>query len=518
MDDLIRQAATMARAMWQHRWLGLAAAWLAGALGGGVVLFIPDKYEASARIFVDTQSILKPLMSDLAVQPNIEQQVVMLSRTLISRPNVEKLIAMADLDRGSKAGAGHDELIDNLMKRLEIKSTLRDNLYTIAYRDPDPARARRVVESLVSIFVESSQGDTRKDSESAKKFIDAQIRTYEQKLEEAENRLKEFRMRNVDLDMLDEKGVAGRLADISNQLGQARLELREAENAREALKRQIFGEGIAGRNPWDPTAGVAIPEIDGRIEHMKRNLDMLLQRYTEQHPDVIGARRIIKELEEQKREEVRQLRNAARSNPGLLANNSSISQELKQSLATAEATVASLRARVAEYESRHNRIKESMKSMPQIEAEFAQLNRDYEVHKKNYEALVLRRESATLSEELESAVGVADFRLIDPPRVSPRPVAPNRLLIMPLALLVALVAGVFSSFLASQLRPVFLDGRSLREFTDLPVLGSVSLVSSDSMRSQERTDLKRFLLGVGALFGVFAIGLAVLFVMSGNAV
>ena len=90
MDELLRQAGAILRATWRHRWLGLGVAWLVGVIGAVVVMRVPDKYEASARIFVDTQSILKPLMSGLAIQPNIEQQVMMLSRTLISRPNVEK--------------------------------------------------------------------------------------------------------------------------------------------------------------------------------------------------------------------------------------------------------------------------------------------------------------------------------------------------------------------------------------------------------------------------------------------
>ena len=76
----------------------MLSAWLIGAIAAAVILRIPDKYEASARIFVDTQSILKPLMSGLAIQPNIDQQVMMLSRTLISRPNIEKLIRMSDVD------------------------------------------------------------------------------------------------------------------------------------------------------------------------------------------------------------------------------------------------------------------------------------------------------------------------------------------------------------------------------------------------------------------------------------
>ena len=81
MDDVIRQAGVMLKAAWSYRWVGVAVAWLVGVIGAGVVLRVPDKYEASARIYVDTQSILKPLMAGLAVQPNVEQQVMMLSRT-----------------------------------------------------------------------------------------------------------------------------------------------------------------------------------------------------------------------------------------------------------------------------------------------------------------------------------------------------------------------------------------------------------------------------------------------------
>lgn len=519
MDDVIRQATAVLKAMWKHRWLGLGVAWLAGAIGAVIVARVPDKYEASARIYVDTQSILKPLMSGLAVHPNVEQQIMMLSRTLISRPNIEKLIRMADLDLGNKTKAEQDELIERLTKTLEIKSTSRDNLYTLAYRDSEPAKAKRVVQSLVSIFVESGLGDKRRDSDSAKKFIDDQIRAYEAKLEEAENRLKEFKLRNIEIQTADGKIGTERLGDISTQLAKSRLDLREAENSRDALKRQIVGEdpvllpeGAGG------DAGVSIPEIDGRIEAMKRNLDALLQQFTEQHPDVVGTRRVIKDLEEQKRQEVAARKKAAAANPTVSINNNPVYQQLRVSLAETEANVASLRTRVAEYESRYRQITEKLKNMPQLESEYAQLNRDYDVHKKNYEGLVSRRESASLTGDLESVAGLADFRLIDPPSVSPHPVAPNRFLLIPMALLAALGLGVFSTFVMTQVRPVFMDSRSLRDVTGLPLLGSVSMIASESVVGQERASLRRFIAAVGALVGAYATGLAALFVMAGRGV
>ncbi len=525
MDELLGQLSTIARGVWKHRWPGLLVAWVVGAIGAAVVLWVPDKFEASARIYVDTQSILKPLMSGLAVQPNVEQQVGMLSRTLISRPNVEKLVRMADLDLGEKTKESRDALIEQVTKAIQIKNVGRDNLYTMSYRDSVPDKAKRVVQSMVSIFVESSLGDTRKDSDVAKKFIDEQIKSYVIKLEEAEARLKEFKLRNIETQTADGKDMSVRIGEVTNQLNQARLELKEAENARDAAKKQLDAEksqtgNITTRSLLQESAiSVATPEIDSRINAQKSNVDNLLQRFTESHPDVINARKLIKDLEEQKRKEVAELRKAAMAMPAPQSgvSLSLASQELGRMVVTAEVQVASLRARVSEYEARAKRARELMKTAPQIESEFSQLNRDYAINKKNYEDLVSRRESAALSGDLEGAAGIADFRLIDPPRVSPQPVAPNRLLLMPLALLAALAAGLATAFIASQMRSVVFDARGLRDLAGLPLLGVVTLVVSDAARARERGERNKFAFASASLIGVFIAGIAALAYFSGRA-
>lgn len=511
MDEILRQATTILRGVWKHRWLGLIVAWLVAAVSVVAVVRIPDRYEASARIYVDTQSILKPLMSGLTIEPNLDQQIMILSRTLISRPNIEKLIRMADLDLSIKTKAAQEALIDGLTKSLTIKSTSRDNLYTLAYSDPEPERAKRVVQSLVSIFVESSLGDKRKDTDSAKKFIDEQIQIYQKRLEDAENRLKEFKLKNIAAQTSEGKDYFGRLGEVSTALERAKLELREAENSRDALKRQIVGEEPA-LLPDVPevTSGISVPEIDGRIDSLKRNLDGLLQRFTDLHPDVVGTRRMISELEDQKRAEIAARKKVAVSSPASVANTNPVYQQLKISLAENEATVASLRVRVAEYQSRYNQLKDSMKMIPQIEAELTQLNRDYDVNKKNYEALVARRESATMSGEMDASSAGVDFRLIDPPRVSPKPVYPNRLLLLPLTLVLSLGAGLFCAFAASQIRPVFFDARALREFSGLPLLGIVSMKVDEIDAAKEKKRLRRFFAGFALFVGAYGVGIVLL--------
>ena len=521
MQELVNNILAITKGMWKFRWPGLLVAWLGVIVGVIMVGRLPDKYEASARIYVDTQSILKPLMSGLTVQPNVEQQVVMLSRTLITRPNVEKLVRMADLDLKNESKVRQEAMVEGLMRTLEIRSLARDNLYLLSFNDASPDRAKRVVQSLVSIFVESSLGATRKDSDSAKVFLNEQIKNYEVKLSEAEARLKDFRIRNLEMAAGSGLDSASRLGEISAQLEQAKLELREAENARDAAKQQLTGEqtqttSVLTQSLLQESAlAVSTPEIDARIEAQKRSLDNLLQRFTERHPDIINIRRLLKDLEEQKRKEVQELRRIAMAAPApSVKNNSAMAQELNKMLAASEVQIASLRTRVAEYSARYANARAMLKTSPQLDAEASQLNRDYGINKKNYEDLVSRRQSAIMSGELEVAAGVADFRLIDPPRVSPQPVWPNRPPLYAMVLAAAIAAGLFLAFVASQLRPVFYQASDLRDKFEAPLLGVVSMILSEADRQRDRAGLVRFVAASGGLVGVYILGISAMSLMS----
>jgi polysaccharide chain length determinant protein (PEP-CTERM system associated) len=516
MQELLNQISTILRGMWKYRRLGVLVAWLVAGSVALAVMLIPNRFEASARVYVDTQSILRPLMTGLAVQPNIDQQVSMLSRTLISRPTVEKLVRMSDLNLSAKTKAEQDALIMSTTNALEIRSAGRDNLYTLTYRGSSPDSAQKVVQSLLTIFVESSLGDSKADNENARRFIDEQIRAYEGKLTEAESRLKQFRLRNIEMQTQGGLDLAGRMAEISTQLNQARLGLREAEGARDAAQRQIQLLRERQQTITSPSSVVvATPETDARIAALKLSLDTLLQRYTDQHPDVVNTRRLVRELEEQKKREVVDLQRRAAANPGrsVVEENPAL-VELTRIASEAEVQVATYRARVNEYQARASGSREQMKIAPQMEAEQAQLNRDYEIHRRNYEGLVGRRESLKIGGELESSSNLADFRVIDPPRADPRPVAPNRVLLMPLSLVAAIASGLGIAFLMSQLRPVIFDAGGLRSASGLPLLGVVTLIKSADVRKREARSIVRFVASVVALFVVFLVGMVALSYLS----
>lgn len=506
MDALLTQLLAIVRGMWRRRWIGLLVAWIVGIVGAVGLLRIPDRFEASARVYVDTKSVLKPLMRDLTVEPDIDQTIGLLARTLITRPNVELLMRKARLDSQIQSQFDRDQLVESLIREIKLTGSGRDNVFSFSYRDTSPERARLVVENLVSLFVDADLGAKVRDGEAARTFIDQQIKTYEARLAEAETRRKDFKLRNLEVNDTAGKDYFSRIGALTDELGKLTLELRAAEQSRDALKHELSGE-TASLLPAEVTAAAPVaqtPEIDARLETQRKLLDELLRRYTDLHPDVVTTKKLIARLEEQKQQELDARRRAEQSKPvrASAAAVDPVFQRVKLALAEAEATIAALRVRVSDAQSRLGQLRASANRVPQVEAELAQLNRDYDVIRRNYEAMVGRREKASLSEDVD-ATRLANFRVIEPPRTAPQPVFPNRLVLAPMLLLAALGAGLVSSYLASQLFPTFDNARQLGSISRRPILGSVSMLMTDGMIRRSRFDAVALGLALAGLVLVY---------------
>ncbi|GAB3461314.1 Wzz/FepE/Etk N-terminal domain-containing protein [Massilia terrae] len=489
------------KAIGKYRWHAVMITWAVALIGWAIVLKVPNQYETTARVYVDTQTILKPLLSGMTSLPNLDQQVMFMRRTLISRPNIERLMRMVDLDVKAADPKEHEKLVNELMDKIKVAGTERDDIYTISYTAPNPKLGRDVVQSLLTIFVEGSFGGKKQDSEKAVQFIDDQIKTYEVKLATAENALKEFKIKNVGLLPKEGADYGVKLADATDALSQAKLELAEAEQARDVIQRQIAGDGKPGEKV-DPA--LADHELDDRIAVVTKNLDTLRLQYTEQHPDIVANKHLLEQLQARKKDEAAHPKRSI--DPG--AGYSPMLQQLNVSLSNAEARVASLRARVAEYSGRVARLRAQSTEMPEVEAQLAQLNRDYQVNRDNYQKLVERRQSARLSGDLSSATDMLTFRVIDPPTAPLKPSGPNRLALFSMVFAGALAAGLAVAFLMSQVRPTFLSQSALREVTGVPVLGSIGM----NWTVPQLRRRKRRLAALGAcvlvLFGTYGAGMA----------
>ena len=338
-------------------------------------------------------------------------------------------------------------------------------------------------------------------------FVDDQIKQYEESLKAAEGRLKEFRLKYLGVAGQGGPDYFGRLAKLADDIENAQLQLRAAEQSRDSYKRELAGE-TAVFLPEGPVsaAPIAVPALDARLATLRTELDTLTRRFTDEHPDVVSTKRNIELLEEQRRQEVEAMRKAAarrqsrprprRSQPGVPA---------AQGVAGGGRSErgVSLRAKLSSYEAQYAQLKGAARLVPQVEAEYTQLNRDYDIQKRTYETLLARRQSATIGEGVQD-FGGTQFRVIDPPRVSPQPVPPTRT-----ALLLDGVRGgaggrTGGGFVASQLMPTFHDARSLRDVTKRPILGMVTMLPSEALSRLSRRNAFLFAGGLGGLLVSFA--------------
>jgi len=200
MHELFDKLSEFVWGVTRYRWTALAVAWTLALLGWLMVAQVDSRYPATARLYVDTNRILGPLIKDISVQTDVKKQVALMSKTLLSRPNLVELIVKNNLDAEIPSGdqGAYEALIDTLQEQIEIYDTNgTKSLYSLEYSHRDATIALNVVETLVDIFVNSSLDEERKDNNTALTFLDKQIDEYELRLTSAEQRLADFKLKNA---------------------------------------------------------------------------------------------------------------------------------------------------------------------------------------------------------------------------------------------------------------------------------------------------------------------------------
>ncbi len=491
------QVQAYADAIWRRRWFAIIIAWVVCLGGWLVVVMMPDQFRSEARIYVDTDGVLGPLLKGITITANIDQQVAIMQKTLLSRPNLERVVLMTDLDVTVTTPREMEILLGRLEAHTEIQGQGK-SLFAIAHTDRDPVLAKEVVRALVTIFVEEVLGQNRTEKADAVSFIQEQIDVYEKELQAAETRLAEFKRRHIEILAGDGANFAIRLGAVRARHLAAKLAYQDAAAERDQLRRQL-GEvpryrEIETTRPY--AADAPVSTFLPRILELERRLDELQLRFTDQHPDVIATIRTLATLRAQYEAEQAAAEDSGTGPAGMVATTTRepnpLYDEIKLKLVELETDVAKLSRRRTQTAGAVADLEALAFRAPAVEAELTDLNREYGIHKTNYEKLLGRREAARLAQAVETKSDNIQFKLVDPPRVPTEAVAPNRLLLMSFVLLMGLGAGVGMAFLLAQLDDSFSAPENLKQAFGLPVLGSVSMIISAAQRTRRIADSVSF--------------------------
>jgi len=481
---------------WQYRWLGIAAAWVICLVGWIGVAVIPDQYQSEAKVYIDTDTLLRPLLQGLAVSNDADQQVSVMLRTLITRPNIEQVVRLTDPHAAQLSPADMQDKITGIQKDVSLRSLGAKNLFGVAYTNKDPAYAQAVTQSLVSILVDSNVGDQRRDVEGVQSFISERVAEYERLLRETEKRRAAFKSAN--LEYFGGGTTDTRLDKAKQDLAAAQGDLDAASTRRNSIMAQLHGTQ-AVLNVAAPTpiilnsnsngSGTALAEAESRLEDLR-------SRFTDDYPDVMATKKLVARLKVE----------AAKNNgmgPG--ANQQGISNPvyvaLRAKLSDEETNVALSQHRVSQAQEALENTKRVMEKAIAVERQYADIDRDYEVLHKQYEELLQRRESARLSQAVGDQQSSMVFRIVEPPQQPEHPIAPNRPIFNSVVLLFGLLSGIAVAFLLGINAERFVVGDQLRAAFDVPVIGVISNVR----HAADAEKMRRAVVAVSGAVGLLLI-------------
>jgi polysaccharide chain length determinant protein (PEP-CTERM system associated) len=493
----------LARSALRFRWQALLVTALIAVLGAAGVLAIPGKYESRAQIYVDTKSVLRPLLAGVAVADQNPEAADVVRRALLARPALEKVVRETGLSNRAATAADHDQLILKLQADIAVNGDSATGLYNITYDDYSPRIAQAVVKTLLDAFVTTSIDAGRSDTRNAQAFLEQQVAEYERRLSASEQRIADFKKKNIGL-MPDQRGDSfARLQSETSNRDKLQADLAVAVGQRDALRRKISSDASASS-----TVQAAVPTnaqiraaetLDSRIREARSALDVLLDKYTEEHPQVVAQKEMIERLERQRQQEFGGVRltNATRSDTSPVASDPVV-QNLQIALNDADVRVETLGTQLAQSQAQIAQLRQTMTTGPEIEAELARLNRDYGVTKTEYETLLQRLESARISSDADRSAEQR-FKVLEAPLVALRPVKPDKPLLLGAVLVVALAAGAAFAVLRAQTQPVFFSRAAVSTALGLPVVGVVSRAETKRQAARRHRHAFAYLSALAAL-------------------
>ncbi len=494
------------RAVWGRRkWLALFTAAGAFAAAVSVVLFLPNLYTSTVTVLVDRHQIPEAFVK-ATVQSELEPRLHMVSQDIMSRARLLALVERFNLYPVLRANprVSERDVIEQMRRdiQVQLKSVERkgsDAATTVAvaitYRGPEPRAVSDVTNTLAGFYIEENRKTRERQASATSEILKTQLIDTKRRLEQHEARVTAFRQRYPGA--LPQQAM-GNLLSLERMQADLRL---NSENYHRTLERkqllmmQPEHAAVTGGGGVDPERA--------QLFKLKQELVQLRARYSEKYPDVVRTRAEIANLERQ-----------IASRPPPPAPPPAAAPRTTGALALVDAELRRLKADEQRLRDTIATYQRRVDEMPQREAEFKLLARDYETTRDLYTSLLSRYEEATMGETMEQENKGEVFRVVDPAIPAESPAAPKRLLLIIASGMLALGLAGAVVVVAEQLDTSFHSVESLRGFTSVPLAVAVPRILTEADHTQHRR--RAALAAAGALAGLVLLAGAGYYYASGN--
>lgn len=440
-----------------------------------------EKYESSTTILVEEQKIIAPLLEGTTVPTSVRDQAELAREVIYSREVMNEVIEGAGWLDENPTLIEREETIEQLKERIDVIN-VGDNLIQISVKDVSPERAFRTVLALSNLFITRTREAKYEESRDAYRFISAEAERYREKLRESEQRLQDFLAQHGNVKPGTGAMVDTRVTELLRAMQMTALDLEEARVRARSLEAQLSTEA--------PTTSMVTREeqILSMIAELQSELETLRLQYHDTYPDIISTKHKINALREQL-EQVRAQQAAAPADSGAGSDGIGLNplhQELRAELSRARTQVAALEKRLERNEEWLAEARNRGVEVSDIEAQAAELTRDYEVTREIYEDLLARRESARIAMSMDEEGEGLTMSVQEPPTV---PLQPSGIRFMHFALLAPFLgAGMAFAMVVARVRfddRIRSSAMIAREL-HIPVLATVPLLNDEAAIARRR--------------------------------
>lgn len=452
--------------------VSLAAYWLAMAL--------PNTYTSYATVLVEPQAVAEDLVKAGVADSDLNQRLHLMTAQILSRPRLSRIIDEHALYQEESEYLLREEVIDLMRERVRVEPVIPElqqslggrraelaiNEFRIVFDDYDPVIARDVAQRLANDFIETHIQKRVQVSQKSQDFVQSELDRLAERIRAVEAEI--ARVKNDNPGKLPEDMTASqrRLERVMGDLALARRSLAEAQS-----DEAFYASQSRMHVPNDEASPVR------RLELLKLQLSEYESRgFTDKHPDIIKTRQEIASV-------TKAIEDDDAASAGMLTP---LAQQTEAQARRAALQRASAEQEIAHLEQLQTEITALISATPVVAEQLDGLNREYEHLFNTFQDFSKRNTEAAVQAQLERRQLGEQFRVLEPAFIAPEPSAPNRLLIMVLGFVFALMIGGGVGVVLEALDTSPHDARQLQTRLQLPVLATIPSIWLESDRLRQR--------------------------------
>lgn len=465
-------------------------------IGLGVYLRTPKVYQSTSLLSYQQQRINPNRMSP-DVQSRVNDIVSTLSQLVTSRTSLEKIIMDFDLYPEQRQYLPIEDVVEIFRKKIEIQPSRRGDVFTISYSGGQPDKIAKVTNAIAAKFIEENLKYRQERATDTSSYTQQELQMAKKVMDEKENAMRDYKLKNYN------EMPEHREANMT-QLGSLQVQYQSRQESIQDLERTLIliQDQISNRKTLIEQPGVTVADQAGHEEltsaqqliNLRANLDALLLKYTEKHPEVKRVRKLIAKLEGEVEGDLSNTNDSASSpqQSSVVEQNPTYDQVLMQlevqrkdirlSIASLEREKEALKKRIEQYE-------KWVAAAPVREAEWSSLTREYDQLKIHYDYLVAQNLQAESMLNLEVRQKGSQFKIEDPARFSEKPIKPNFLKIMFMSVVAGLGLGLGGVLVLDLFDASIRDPETVEPLLGIPLLITIPNIETDAEKRKGRVML-----------------------------